>query len=286
MKPALPFLRHWVARAYLVAMTSLGLLALVLILGEPAPPGPSLSIGYAQRGDFSTPTPFHPLGPTPTALPSPSPSPTTEPSPQAPPPLTEVWHGADFSEGNRVQIVLRPEGALDPGLDRVRIAFRTGRPCEYTHFRACVALHPGDAAHAGVLLATVHSGLGGDGQSLRHALEGTGLNTAAFGLDEIARRMEALAGACATVLQGQGEGETARVVAVLRVPPDRISEYFTLAPYEALERFGGEIPALRRALDRPGALLVIETCGWRHPAEWGLPGASDTTGSIYLLVLR
>ena len=46
-----------------------------------------------------------------------------------------------------------------------------------------------------MILATVHSGIGGEGQALRSALEGTGINRAAFPLDVVQRKLEALRGA-------------------------------------------------------------------------------------------
>jgi hypothetical protein len=43
--------------------------------------------------------------------------------------------------------------------------------------------------------------------------------------------------------------------------------------------------ALAEALAGHERLLVIETCGWRHPAEAWAPGVTDTSGSVYLVVI-
>jgi hypothetical protein len=135
-----------------------------------------------------------------------------------------------------------------------------------------------------VILATVHSGVTGAGQAFRHALEGTAINRAAYSLEKIQANMEALQGAAVTVRQNDIVADL-HVLAVERVPPSRLAEYFAGPVMPLIGQLADSHPRLRQALDAGETVLVIETCGWRHPAEREESMATDTTGSIYLLVV-
>ena len=244
-----------------------------------------------------TATPFQPVANTPT-LPPPSvptvevhhlieqntPLPTEEPTPE-PVVSPYLWHGLDLSDGGPL---VRLEIAAPEPVNRgqpLEIAFRVGRPCEYYDHRACLSVHDGGR----LLLATVHSGVGGEGQSLRHALEGTGLNRAGYGLERIAQNVSALHGAPVRAQQDADASLTVddlRVVAIGRVPASAVAAYFALPFDEALALAGIDLEEERtQARAGESALLVIETCGWRHNQENWAPGVTDTTGSVYLVVL-
>jgi len=234
-----------------------------------------------------TPTPFQPVPATPTPFNAVRYTPTVSPTPTATKtraPLTGRWHGIDFNDTTRrIELTITPAGEQFNGGQPLRIGFRPGRPCAYFDFRACIGLH--ESPSSAVILATVHSGLGGDGQPLRHALEGTGFNQAAFTLGEIQQRMDALQDAPVTIQQGDASTDR-QLRAAARVPPNLLDAYFNLPFQQALETIAQTSPALARALKSPAPLLIIETCGWRQAQEFGIPGATDTTGSVYLLVIQ
>jgi hypothetical protein len=211
------------------------------------------------------------------AAPQPTPAPTARPR------MTLRWGSIDFSpESGAISADLRvPEGP-DGGAFEVSLTIRPGWPCDFWDFRACAGVQ--DDGQSGVLLVTVHSGLGGDGQGLRHALEGTGFNTAARSLEQIGRRMQQMQGAPVTLRQGDGE-EALRVLSVERIPPPALDDYFSRGPLEALRGLAQRSETISEALRSGAPLLVIETCGWRHLEEWGQPGASNSTGSVYLVIM-
>lgn len=259
-----------------------------------APPAQAAAAAeiFASPSPTYTLTPFLPVGPTATSTPLPTATaaPTQTPTP-APtftptrPPLTGVWNGIDFHDTTQsIELTIHLTGAPFNSGSPLTIGFRPGRPCAYYDFRACINIH--DGPEVGVILATVHSGVGGDGQPLRHALEGTGFSQAGLPLYEIHNRMESLVGAPATLRQGESSGDDLRVRAAARIPPDRIADYFTSPLPDALDVAAQDSPAMQRVLKSRKPMLVIETCGWRHPEEYGIPGATDSTGSVYLLVIQ
>jgi hypothetical protein len=244
----------------------------------------------------ATATPFQPVAPTATSLPAqtqqlrdalqptPTPQPTAAPTPTREP-LTGVWRGIDFNDTTRrIELTIQADSQQLNGGRALHIGFRPGRPCAYINFTACIGLH--ESEQSSIILATVHSGIGGDGQALRHALEGTGFNQAAFRLDEIQRQMDALHNAQVSIQQGAFTASELRVRAAARVPPDQLDAYFSSPVTEALARLAETDADLAKALKSRRPLLVIETCGWRNPQEAGLPGATDTTGAVYLLVIQ
>lgn len=248
-----------------------------------------------------TPTPFQPLANTPTApaataIPivvivpegletaagkTAASEPAREPSARAAADPYR-WHGLDLrGAGGPLRLVIAPPETVNWGRP-VETVFQVGYPCEYADHRACLSVHQDGR----LLLATVHSGMGGEGQMLRHALEGTGFNRAGYGLEQIAANVAGLAGSPVSAEQGGIAVDNLRVVAAGRVPASAVQAYFTRPFDEALGLAGIRIDEeLARARAGESALLVIETCGWRHPDEGWAPGVSDTTGSIYLVVL-
>lgn len=241
-----------------------------------------------------TATPFQPVANTPTLPPppvptvevhhtiqqnTPQPTPTLEPTPVSP----STWHGIDLHDGSApLRLVVDAPEDVNHGMPLV-IGFQVGRPCEYADHRACISAHAGGR----LLLATVHSGVGGEGQSLRHALEGTGLNRAGLSLERIQQNLSAMQGAPVSAEQNYGaSADNLRVLAVGRVPASAVAAYFALPFDEALALAGIDLAdELENAQAGSGGLLVIETCGWRHADENWAPGVSDTTGSVYLMVV-
>ncbi|MBE0697629.1 MAG: hypothetical protein IH586_11970, partial [Anaerolineaceae bacterium] len=136
-----------------------------------------------------------------------------------------------------------------------------------------------------VVLATIHSGVAGDGQPLRHALEGTWLNAAALPLQQVQENLVALQGAGVSIEQSGKKVEGMHVLAAVRVPATQVQDYFSLPVNEGLDLAAQSSGEMADALASGKPLLVIETCGWHHPQEPYAPGTSATSASVYLVVI-
>jgi len=223
-----------------------------------------------------TATPFLPLPPTATLIGVPVTASGAISTP-APDLAIEHWWGLDFSiEAQPVRVGFD----LDDG-SPLAIRFRTGWPCEYADHRACAGIY--STGSAPVLLLTVHSGLWGEAEPLRAHLEGMGINRAALPLEQVRQNLLDLSGLPVTMEQGENKVSDLKVRAAVRVPPDLLDRYFALQIPDALQLAAGLESDFADALDDP--LVIIETCGWRHPEEAWLPGISDTSASIYLLAI-
>ena len=241
-----------------------------------------------------TPTPFLPLANTPTARVQ-----QTESAADALALLEEEpgrtrdaeilsggWQGLDFRDGKAmVRVTFFPSSALVNLGRPVAVGIQPGWPCAFDDHRACVNLLPGDDTHAPVLFTTVHSGVGGEGDAIRNALEGTGLDRAGFALERIERALGELQGSPVKATQGDHSVEGLQVLAAARIPPAQLEAYFNGSARDGLDLAAEASPALTAALRGERPILIIETCGWRHPEEVWAPTVTDTTGSIYLLVI-
>jgi hypothetical protein len=186
-----------------------------------------------------------------------------------------------LSAGEKVVLRITPPGDLNAG-NAIKIAFIPGADCEFGSGRACVSRHRGGQ----VTLLTVHSGLGGEGEAFRSAVEGTGLDLAFFSSARIRHNMQALAGSPARIQSGGLGREDLSLAAVVRIPPARLEEYFGTPFDEALSAAAEDSPELQAALDSGGPLLIFEICGWQIPGEVMAPEVSPTTASIYLGVIK
>lgn len=224
-------------------------------------------------------TPFQPVAPTPTATPIASPTPLPDSNAL---PSSTTRFGIDFSDTNQtIQTILSPSQAtLNAGKD-IRMAFRPGWPCEWINNRACTSLH----YQGRVVLVTIHSGVGGDGQALRHALEGTWLNAAALSMQQVLTNLAALEEAPVLIKQSDVSAEDLRVLAAVRVPAVQLEEYFSLPVDAALDFAAQSSAEMTQALASGQPVLVIETCGWHHPEEPYAPGVTGTSASVYLVVI-
>lgn len=249
----------------LLATPALGVLWLRAQAAETPQRGPAAVSAalHTPAPPAATPSPFLPAANTRTPRVSPTPAP--------------AWWLRLNLENEAEPLRLR----LANGSGPLEIAFRPGHPCEFYDHRACISRHYGGR----VVLATVHSGVGGEADPLRDALEGTGFNRAGLPLERIAANLRDLHGAPAALEQSATRVDGLRVLAAVRVPPDRLESYYRRPFDDALVEAAAGNPALRQALDGGAHLLAIETCGWRHPAEPWYPGVTDTSAAVYLVII-
>lgn len=249
--------------------------------------------GGAQRAHMTvlalvpshTPTPFQPVSMTQTPFRPVAATPTTTPTPLptlTPLPSTYERFGIDFADSAQaIKTGLFPAGTAINGGQPIQFSFRPGWPCEWINRRGCTSLH----YEGRVVLATIHSGVAGDGQPLRHALEGTWLNAAALSLRQVQENLAALQGAEVSIEQAGKNTTGMHVLAAVRLPATQVEEYFSLPVNEGLEFAAQSSSEMANALASGKPLLVIETCGWHHPEEPFAPGTSGTSASVYLVVI-
>lgn len=228
----------------------------------PAPSSPTL-------------TPFRPqqhtatAQPTATAIPTATASPTPEPH----------RHFADAmtGDGDQINIEIEPPDSVNRGKP-VIIRLTVGDACDYGLQRACSSLHRSGS----LLLLTVHSGLGAEGERFRQAVEGLGINQAAYSLAKIQANLAGLEAAPVSI----NDSPDYELVGVARVPPARLNEYLSANGDDALALAGEYNPAIQSALQSGEDLLAFEICGWQLPGEPAAEGVTPTTASIYLGVIR
>jgi hypothetical protein len=232
-----------------------------------------------------TPTPFlpiHNLSPTETI-----PAPTVRAEePTATPQDPLDFYGIDFTNQKRwVSIQIQPpDGSVNRG-KAIFISFIPGQRCIFGDRHGCIHTFTNHAMGA-VTFITVHSGVGGEGQRFRNAVEGTGINRAAFPLKRVQANLEALLGADAAIAQGERVIGGLKLVALARIPATSLAAYFNTPLDQALDLAGTIDPPLVEGINPAQPQLVFETCGWKMPGEAWAPSVTSTTGSIYLGVIQ
>jgi hypothetical protein len=222
-----------------------------------------------------TPTPFRPLPPTTTPLPTATSTPT--PTPQN----VHFARRLDAGMDGPVSISIQPPEAVNGGRE-IDIRFSPAADCPFGSGTACISRH----RNGQVILLTVHSGVGGQGEAFRWAVEGSGINSAIFPLARIHENLASLEGAPVTLEMGADSLDGLELSGVARIPPDALDDYFRLPFDEALALAAQSNPTLARALDSGEGLLIFEICGWVVPGEPSSPGVSNTSTSIYLGFIR
>lgn len=230
-------------------------------------------------------TPFQPQGPTLTAFRPPAATLTAAPpavasaAPPEPTPAPGAEFAALFMQGADRPAALRiaPPAAVNGGRE-LAMHFTPAGSCPYGSGLACLSRHLGGR----VTLLTIHSGLGGEGEVFRAAVEGSGLNLAFFSLPQIQRSLAALSGAPAALRVGEQARDDLTLARVVRVPPRRLAAYFSRPFDEALAAAAEDDPAVAELLAQGGDLLLFEICGWQLPGEAWAEGVTPSTGSVYL----
>ncbi|NMC54439.1 MAG: hypothetical protein GYA48_12475 [Chloroflexi bacterium] len=230
-----------------------------------------------------TPTPFQPYLFTPTAfLPLP-PTDTPAPEPAAAQPQPSLrFHGIDFNDTQSwVEIIITPPDETVNRGRPIRMRFKPGAECNFGSQRACVSayLQPDGSE---VIFLSIHSGVGGQAQSYRHAVEGTGINQAGFSLAQTLQNLQSLKGASVGIRQNDVELYQFTLLETARIPASGLSAYFAAPISQALPVSGFSTPPG----DAGQPLLVFETCGWHMPGESRADAVSGTTASVYLAVIQ
>lgn len=199
------------------------------------------------------------------------------------PPLD--FYGIDFSPGALpVRIRIDPaEQDINHG-NPIMIEFTPGTDCQFGNGNACTSSHPG-VLSGHTIFITVHSGIGGEGQQFRNAIEGTGLDRAGLPLDKITSRLQKLQDAEVTIFQGTRVLLGLKLSAASRIPATAIDEYFSLPVPDAIGMAGELDQSMRPHLSPDRPQIIFETCGWKVPGESGAKEVSATTGSVYLGVI-
>ncbi len=268
---------YWLA-SFGLLLTAAGLMSFIQIAqAAAASPVTPPALHQATRPAVQlTATPFQPLSPTPTG----TAAATLLPTPTALP-ARHFAAGLVEEPARRTTLEIDPGPGFNQG-SPIQLNFITGQECLFGSGTACVSRHEdGD-----LLLLTIHSGLGGQGESFRRAVEGTGIDTALFSLARIQANLAALQGAPVRLsIDGQAQ-DNLELVGVARVPPDRLQEYFSLPGDEAMKLATQYNPLVQAALESGEQMLAFEICGWSVPAEAWAVGVSPTSASIYLGFIR
>jgi len=227
-----------------------------------------------------TPTPFRPLHPTPS-----QPVGELALAPTLPTLTILKLPGIDLTAGTEpVVLRIKPDTKKFHAGRPLKISFMIGPDCEFGDGNACLNVYQ-DLLGAEISLLTVHSGLGGEAQSLRHALEGSGFDQAGLPLNEVEKNLKGLLNSTVRISQGtRGEADL-RIIAAIRLPARQVREYIEMPANEILAYAARQNSELLPYLHPNEPLIVLETCGWRMSGEAKPAGLPDTSASIYLLVM-
>lgn len=263
----------------------------------PKAPRPTPRAPSGGRGNFDlsglldlswlagpTKTPFLPHRATATSFqPRPPTQPALTPTPPTQPP--EGFYGLNLADpGHRVRILIFPPDRQVNGGKPVRISFIPGRSCTYGDNRGCVNTFQTESGVPATFI-TVHSGVGGEGQAFRYALEGSGINSAGLPLREVRANLKALEGAEVVILQGKRRYAGFILAVITRVPPRLVQPYFKAPVWNALGVASSVDPGLKEWVNGDLPYLAFETCGWRMPGEPWSESVPNTAASVYLGVI-
>lgn len=274
-----------------VGILSLGIIlmgGLVLwIFANQSPTGRTAEIPAAEPGILfhPSPTPFLPVIQPSVVLENPSGEEKTKeilPTVEFTLEPLPFWQDFDFSvDAGKIEIHLLDQTRNFYDGKPVVLRFTPGGDCPFGTGRGCVSQH----AAGRYLLLTLHSGVSGEAQQLRHALEGTGINSAGLKSAEIQVNLENLRSSIASLHQGFQNLDYLSVRAALRIPPDQIEAYYSQPFVEALDAAAQSNLLFQELLNSGEPLIFIETCGWPVSGEPAAEGDYKGTGSVYLVAI-
>jgi hypothetical protein len=200
-------------------------------------------------------------------------------------PVPKEFQEIDFSpQSGKRSITIDPPGKQVNQGKPITISFIPAETCEFGDHQACVSSHR--TLFGNILFLSIHSGSGGEGQYFRHAVEGTGINRAAFSLDEVQLNLKALQNADVVISKDGNEHGGYIVKGVIRIPASQLEAYFDLPIEDALEMAGSLEPEIWQRLNFRQPILAFETCGWKMPSEPGAEDVANTTGSVYVVLIQ
>jgi hypothetical protein len=201
-------------------------------------------------------------------------------------PLVPAFAGIDFAHPeDRIRLRIQPPDERVHRGKPITIAFFPAQACNFGDQQACVYTFRSQFSK-NVLFLTVHSGVGGQAESFRHAVEGTGINRAGFNLTKVQENLRALTGASVSLQQASTQSNQLVLKGITRIPADSLQQYFSL-PVERTLVYASQLdPSFLAGLDPTRPALVFETCGWKMSAEPWAPGVTQTSGSIYLVIIQ
>lgn len=210
---------------------------------------------------------------------------TTEVTPLDSHPSMSMF-GIDFgNQKDWVRIKIFPTSRRVNNGQPIVLKFLPGKHCIFGDHHACVATFqiPGEAP---VIWLTIHSGVGGEGQPFRNAVEGTGINEAAYPLQKTLTNLQILTGSQVVISQGTTTARDLQLQAAARIPGSMLQGYFN-TPLEKTLDFSSQAAPQLLSMSHPAQpIIVFETCGWRIAGQPWFPGTSDTTASVYLGIIQ
>lgn len=186
-----------------------------------------------------------------------------------------------FVQGRQTVLRIQPPDQFRSQKE-IRTELVPGSTCAFGEKLACVSQHWDNW----VTLLTVHSGLGGEGEPLRQAVEGRGIFTAGDSLEQIDENLKALTGATVSIQTEDRVWNDLKVQALVRVPPEELLPYFDQPFDHALLAAAENNKQVMDALHNGRDMLVVEFCGWQVRGEEPAPGTTATTASVYLMIIQ
>jgi hypothetical protein len=278
----------WIAVALLMVLI-ITALNLVLLSLHPGlflliPPEPVNPVSAPVSARSLTSTPYQPLPPTSTALASRM---TAIPATRTPiPGPTYDFFNIAFDPGSAdIKLLITPPTNQVNHRKPIVVAIHPSRKCPYETGRACVKAFRTEEG-GNVIFVSVHSGVDGEAEAFRRAIEGLGVDRAGFSLKKIRSNLAGMAGATVQIKQEGRLIEGLQLAAVGRVPSKLVQEYFRSPVEQALSIAASVNPELQDFTHSSGTLLVFETCGWTVPGEAWAPGATSFSSSVYVSVIQ
>jgi hypothetical protein len=217
-------------------------------------------------------------------LPTHPPSPPPE-APVPSPPSLKI-SGIDFgNQEDWVRIKIYPNNRKVNNGQPIILKFIPGDHCIFGDHHACVAAVQSSEGRP-VIWLTIHSGVGGEGQPFRNAVEGTGIDSTAYSLQKISANLLDLSGSRVVISQGTTSARDLRLQVTARIPGSLLQGYFNTPLEDTLDFSTQVAPGLQPVSQAIQPLIVFETCGWRVPGQPWFPGTTATSASVYLGVIE
>jgi hypothetical protein len=166
---------------------------------------------------------------------------------------------------------------------KVEVSFLPGEQCLFGDGRACMYYFD-DSNLNRVILASVHSGIGGEGEVFRDLIEGTGLNLGLYTTEQVTNNIQSLIGSEIHINQGETIITGLVLHEIVRIPSAYIETYLSL-PVDQTLILVEEITGVNLELVNQD-LFLLETCGWRLPNETHISNYPNSMQSVYLGIFR